>query len=404
MIFHVVLLLITAAIAIQLAIFSWRYSLPYKTSFILLMLSIADWSFGYAMELRSPHVYEKLFWVKIQYFGIVLVPLVLFILIFQYAGYEKWLIKRKIFFLSIIPIITLLLAWTNNLHHLIWRKIGVIQKDHFILLHFEYGLWAKISTTYAYILILFAIFSLLRIFSFSHHLYKKQATLLLISMLAPFIGNIMYILEFSYFDLTPFAFLISGIVFSLSFAYHLFNIKPIAIDYLIENMKDGIIALDKYHRIMIINPTAKKILGYEKLKGKIIDDFSDFYPELPTHLKESEIKREIVIQRNGRKSYYELLVSPLYDKYKNLIGYLIILHDITERKEAEEALNKALEYERKFKSETAHYFLNPICIAKGYMGLAKEKNGKKEVEKAIKAIERIENVVINIIEKGRIIE
>ena len=54
--------------------------------------------------------------------------------------------------------------------------------------------------------------------------------------------------------------------------------------------------------------------------------------------------------------------------------------------------------------ETAHYFLNPICIAKGYMSLVKEKNGKKEVEKAIKAIERIENVVINIIEKGRIIE
>ena len=66
---------------------------------------------------------------------------------------------------------------------------------------------------------------------------------------------------------------------------------------------------------------------------------------------------------------------------------------------------KALEQEREFKLKTAHYFFNPICIAKGFLELAKEEeNGKNKIEKAIKAIERIEKVVKNITQKGEIKE
>ena len=66
---------------------------------------------------------------------------------------------------------------------------------------------------------------------------------------------------------------------------------------------------------------------------------------------------------------------------------------------------KALEKEREFKLRAAHYFFNPICIAKGFLELAKEeKDGKNKIDKAIKAIERIEKVVENITQKGEIKE
>ena len=85
---------------------------------------------------------------------------------------------------------------------------------------------------------------------------------------------------------------------------------------------------------------------------------------------------------------------------------LEIAMDITDRVHAEQKWREALEQERQFKLDTAHYFFNPIAIAKGYLQLALEEKGEEEdkIRKAIKAIERVENVVKNVTQKGEIRE
>ena len=73
--------------------------------------------------------------------------------------------------------------------------------------------------------------------------------------------------------------------------------------------------------------------------------------------------------------------------------------------DAEERMRKALEREREFKLRTAHYFFNPICIAKGFLELALEEgDGKDKILKAIDAINRVEKVIKNITERGEIRE
>lgn len=71
-----------------------------------------------------------------------------------------------------------------------------------------------------------------------------------------------------------------------------------------------------------------------------------------------------------------------------------------------EKVSKALEKEKEFKLKTAHYFFNPICIAKGFLELALEEEGdrKDKILKAINAINRVERVVKNVTQKGEIIE
>ncbi|MBC7081335.1 MAG: PAS domain S-box protein [Thermoplasmatales archaeon] len=69
-----------------------------------------------------------------------------------------------------------------------------------------------------------------------------------------------------------------------------------------------------------------------------------------------------------------------------------------------EKVREALEREMDFKSKTAHYFFNPLVIAKGYLELAKKEDGKDKIEKAIKAIERIEKVIKNVTQRGEIVE
>lgn len=71
---------------------------------------------------------------------------------------------------------------------------------------------------------------------------------------------------------------------------------------------------------------------------------------------------------------------------------------------AQEEMRRALEEESQFKLWTAHYFFNPIAIAKGYLEIAKENHDIDKIEKALDAIERIEKVVKNVVTKGEIHE
>ena len=57
------------------------------------------------------------------------------------------------------------------------------------------------------------------------------------------------------------------------------------------------------------------------------------------------------------------------------------------------------------REEIAHYFFNPIAIAKGYLSLLEEELGENlKIRKVKEAIERIENVVRNIVMNGEIRE
>ncbi len=74
---------------------------------------------------------------------------------------------------------------------------------------------------------------------------------------------------------------------------------------------------------------------------------------------------------------------------------------------AEEEMREVLEKERQFKTDTAHYFFNPITIAKGYIELAIKEAPEEQKEKlksAHYAVTRVENVVKNATQRGEIRE
>jgi len=79
-----------------------------------------------------------------------------------------------------------------------------------------------------------------------------------------------------------------------------------------------------------------------------------------------------------------------------------------EKKVTEQKLRHALAKKDEFINETAHYFLNPLTIAKGYMELLLKEcvssRARACYEKIKEALDRIEEAVINTVEKGRIYE
>ena len=81
-------IILSVLLAISLTIYTWRLRAvgSWGRPFTLLTVALAIWSFGYALELAALDLSAKIFWIKIQYFGIVITPVAWFLFAVQYSG------------------------------------------------------------------------------------------------------------------------------------------------------------------------------------------------------------------------------------------------------------------------------------------------------------------------------
>ena len=404
-------LMLSAALSLLIFFMAISRSAPYRLPLAALSLLIVNWSLGYAMELFGGTIEEKLFWVKIQYFSIVGVPPLWLMLVLQYVGRERLVNMKTSLLLSIEPVITLILAWTNEFHHLIWSRVELLEKEPFSMLNLHYGVWAGVRMIYVYILISYSLFLLLYTSSSTFRLHRRYIYMMAVATIAPIMGNIVYTAKITHVDYTPIMFSITTAILAYGLTHHrIFDLMPVAKDVIIENMREGIIVVDSDYRIVKMNPPSKEFIGFDAT-GKKVDEL-DIYEKLAKYCETEEIvKEEMEMEKGGKKKFYEISVIPLFDRYKNKVGCMLSIYDITDIKKADEAMRnayeemkRALEKEKEFKLKTAHYFFNPLLIAKGYLEIASEKCHQEEIEKAKRAVERIEKVIKNIVTKGEIRE
>jgi hypothetical protein len=216
---YVLPLLATVLIAVALAIYSWhRRPAPGATPFFIMMLAVAEWTFVYALELSSADLQSIILWAKIEYLGIVIGPVAALVLALEYTGHENWLTLRGRVLLTVVPIVTIALVWTNELHGLIWSTVRADTSTSVSLLDVEYGVWFIIHTAYSYLVMIFGILLVVLAFIRSPRPYRGQAAVLVLSGIAPLSGNAVYLLKlnpFPHLDLTPFAFTVAGLLWGV---------------------------------------------------------------------------------------------------------------------------------------------------------------------------------------------
>ena len=381
-----VLLVTVATVATLLTLFAWRRRhAPGTVPFMLLMLSVALWSLAYALELGSPDLETKLLWTKIKYFGVVIAPAAWLFFVLMYTKRKRWLSLPKIVLLAIVPLITLILVWTNNLHGLIWSRMGPDSSSLFPMPVLAYGAWFWVHTTYSYLLALFATILVLEAVVRSSHLYRHQTGGLLIGALAPWTGNVLQMMglaPLSNMDLTPFAFTLTGFAVAWSvFGFGLLNLVSIARQEVIESMIDIVIVINAFNRIVDLNPSAQRIIGLTASEAigqpaeKVLANWPDLLAQNP---EITEAHSEIVLGEKENRGYFDLNISPLHDQHNLLTGRLIVLHDITERKQAEKVMQKAHdELERQVEARTAE-----LLVANEHL--------KREIKDRVSAEERLQ--------------
>ncbi len=161
---------------------------------------------GLCAELGSTDLESLVFWARVEYIGIVSGPVTTLLLALAYTGREQWLAPRRLAMLAIVPILTLLLLWTNDLHGLVWSSVQLASGGSFARLDVTYGAWFLVHVAYSYVVMLIGMILVFQAFVRSARPYRSQAAVLVVSWAAPLIGNALYITRispFPYLDLTP---------------------------------------------------------------------------------------------------------------------------------------------------------------------------------------------------------
>ena len=397
-------LVITAAISATIAFLAWRRRpAPGAMPLVYLMLAVCEWSLGYAVGMASADLPAKVFWAKVQYFGIVSVPIMWLFLVLQYTHLERWLTRRNRLLLAIMPLLTLLLAWTNESHSLIWSDIRLDTSGSFSVLYLSYGAFVWVWVIYSYSLILLGSVLLLQALVRSPHLYRGQTGALLIGALAPWVGNVLRISglnPFPHLDLTNFAFTLSGLAAAWAlFRFRLLDIVPVARDAVIESMDDGVIVLDAQNRIVDLNPGAGRIIGCsiaEAIGQPATQVLSDWPDLVERYHGVTEARAEIALGEGEAQRHYDLRLSPLYDRRGRLTGRLAVLCDIAEHKRAEEELREYRDHlERLVGERTAE--LTRINEQLG-QEITERKRAEEELRQAYENSLRKQEAILNLTE------
>jgi two-component sensor histidine kinase len=189
-------------------------------------------------------------------------------------------------------------------------------------------------------------------------------------------------------DLTSVLLSLSMLIFTFGLLrHHLLEAVPIAREYLIENLKDGIVVIDNQNRIVDYNKASETILNMDKHYFARPADYILSALNIPSESLTSQVPTEYELEyRTGDKTmYYNLKVDILYDRYNQYRGRLFHFQDITVLKEKENTIRKLLQEKEFLLKEVHHRIKNNMGSVMGLLNLQASRANDQTIKNVLSA-------------------
>lgn len=332
----------------------------------------------------SPIVFEYF-----TYVGTCFLPVSLFFTSLVFAN-TKIKFKDAHLLLFIVPVISLCVLWTNNVHHLFYEIYSTNLEETVT------GPYTIVHFIYTYGLFALALSIFLRYSIKNAGFFSRQSILILLGALIPIVVNIL-----GTFNIIPMTIYITPICFTFTmffFALAIFKFKflsstPIALQRIVDRMSDSYVVLDENNTVLDFNETFLKTFGLNATTTRNRD-----FIKL-VQLSQSTLDELVLTLQKSRKSsktftfekaferlnkYFHVEVNSITNQ-GNFLGTLILFKDITQHIEdmntIKENQNLLIERERlaslgQMIGGIAHNLKTPIMsisgAAEGLTDLVKE--------------------------------
>ncbi|MGI5849774.1 MAG: histidine kinase N-terminal 7TM domain-containing protein [Christensenellales bacterium] len=260
--------------------------------FLLVILEVFIWTGAVMIQgLLKYDQQQFVIWEKVTYFASALMPVSLIILAKVYAQSDKEL-PKKYFLLLIVPIITLIVVWTNDYHNLFYVQYGWGGANNIP------GVYFFIHAAYSYVCLLAGCIYLSYFAIKNSGLWSMQAVLIFLGSIIPTVVNVGYTLQLPGFNVysTPIAFTSTLALYLLGmFRFNLLKVTPIALQTVINRISDSFIVLD----------TELNIIDYNE---PFIDNFQ-YFPGLRKGENFYKILQDSDGSNLGPKQFRDLILS-----------------------------------------------------------------------------------------------
>jgi diguanylate cyclase (GGDEF)-like protein len=340
------------AAALMIAIFAYlNRQAPGAIPLGITLSAVALYLAFNLMELMAPDEQMTRFYASLCYLFIGIIPLGWISFAFEFTDHKQWI--RSVYFklLLIIPILAVALVFTNSMHHLIWQRIAYepLPQGYLYMHILEHGPFFWVFWFYAYTLV--SIGSIMLIYNslLTRNLAGSQARLMAIAALPPLIANVIYLFRLIpgvVKDFSPLSYTLSGVLLALSiFRYRLLELKPLARAYLVDTLADGMITFDDNLKVVDFNPAAERIFNKPQNRLKLGQPQADLLPalrQIAANKTAEPCMSEIEFPEASGEKYFDLQIQRITRSGLTL-GYLIVLHGITEHKRLLQAVQKLAE-------------------------------------------------------------
>ncbi|WP_046175299.1 histidine kinase N-terminal 7TM domain-containing diguanylate cyclase [Domibacillus indicus] len=301
----------------------------------------AFFALTYAFELTSDTLEKILFWVAVEYLAIAFLPAVTLLMCADYAARKprKWMYAV----LFGIPVITVMLNWTNSYHHFYYTSVGLGRNMGHPVARLEGGPWFWVQTVFLYFCVLAGAWILLSQLKRVSSRFHIQILMMGIGILIPVAGTLFYLSGLSGgLDFGP-VFMCASFLFhgAALLRFRMFDVVPVARETIFESLEEGVLVLDQREMIVDYNRAMKPLLPFltDDAIGRPLKEILGFDKQLADILQSGQEGDYKLIQ-GSRKLHFHIRFASLLNKKKEPVGKIVMFINITERVQMEEQLQK----------------------------------------------------------------
>lgn len=306
--------------------------------FIYCLICVIFWTLSLILQILFQNTsVDPILFEGFASFGACFMPVAFMFLAIVFTR-TKIKFKKIYYLFFVIPVLSTILMFTNNYHHLFFKVYSVNMSEGII------GPYNMVNGAYTYICLMVGLIYLIRYSIKNSNFFSKQSLLIILGEVIPIIINFLGtfgIIKMNVY-VTPVSFAISIICFAIAiFKFDFLKVAPIALQKIVDRISDSYIVLNEDMQITDFNKTfldTFALSSSEIRNVNIVDlfkkynafniDIEAFIAAInKTKMDDSTITAEKHWESVNK--FFHIEINSIKNN-NNFLGTLILLKDVTQ--------------------------------------------------------------------------